>query len=360
MRVLFAARRFPPDVYSGSETVFGGWWEEARAAGVEARLVVGYSRSAEGFPPEAEAVDLRGTPPGLAHARMAAAVARAVRRVAPDVVLSNSVECVPAGVPVVLVVHDLNFGALPGAAVAPGARALLYRMQCARAAAVIVPSEATRARLVAIGVDAGKVHVVPNGVDLRRWVPLAGPAATDPVVRFAYPARILPGKGQHAAIDALGRMRPDQRVRAHLTLAGAVVDRIYLDQLRVQAYRLPVAFHTDVPDLLPHYRAADVVVFPTLVEEGFGLTALEAMACGKPVIYYDQPAIREATGGHAEAVSRDDAAALRDAMLRLMADPAERERRGCAGRVWAETRSRVAAWARVEQVLRAVTRRGRR
>jgi glycosyltransferase involved in cell wall biosynthesis len=285
---------------------------------------------------------------------MAYAVERAVRAFAPDVVLSNSVECVPTGVPVVLVVHDLNFGALPGGASAEWARRAVYRVQCGRAAAVIVPSEATRARLIDLGVVASKVHVVPNGIDLARWVPVpSGP--TQALTRFAYPARIFPGKGQHAAIDALGRMRPDQRARAHLTIAGAAVDRIYLDQLRVQAYRLPVAFQTDVPDLLPVYQAADAVVFPTLIEEGFGLTALEAMACGKPVIYYEQPAIREATGGHAEGVPRDDAGALRDAMLRLMADPAERERRGQAGRAWAEMRSRGVAWAGVVAVLRRVS-----
>jgi glycosyltransferase involved in cell wall biosynthesis len=349
--VLFAARRFPPDVFSGSETVFRGWWEDARATGVDVSLVVGFVGSAVGVPVGAMAVDLRGVPAGLAHARMARAVERQARAYAPDVVLSNSVECVPTGVPVVLVVHDLNFGALPRGASAEWARRAVYRVQCGRAAAVIVPSEATRARLVDVGVVASKVHVVPNGIDLARWTP-APSRSTESVTRFAYPARIFPGKGQHAAIDALGRMRPDQRARAHLTIAGATVDRIYLDQLRVQAYRLPVAFHTDVPDLLPYYRAADVVVFPTLVEEGFGLTALEAMACGKPVIYYDQPAIREATGGHAEAVPRDDAASLRDAMLRLMADPAERERRGRVGRAWAETRARSAAWAGVYAVLR--------
>src|SRR5687768_18147126 len=86
-----------------------------------------------------------------------------------------------------------------------------------------------------------------------------------PPVRFVYPARILPGKGQHAAIDALGRMRPDQRYRAHLTLVGAVADRIYADQLRIQAYNQPVTFAYDVPDIVPYYQDAEVVLFPTLM-----------------------------------------------------------------------------------------------
>ena len=45
---------------------------------------------------------------------------------------------------------------------------------------------------------------------------------------------------------------------------------------------------TDVEDIVPWYQGADVVLFPTLMEEGFGFTAVEGMACGKPVIYYDQ------------------------------------------------------------------------
>ena len=86
-----------------------------------------------------------------------------------------------------------------------------------------------------------------------------------------------------------------------------------------------------------------------------GFTAVEGMACGKPVIYYDQPAIREATGGIGVPVPRDDADALRDAMLCLIGNPGERERMGAEGRAYVEGRSWERVWKRYEAVLERIS-----
>lgn len=368
MRILMVARRYPPDVRSGTETVFEALYAEARKRH-DVRLVVGYRTARERVPAEAVAVDLRDGG-ARAYVTMGLAAAAEARRFRPDVVLSNSVEIAVPGVPNALIVHDLNFGkATRDASVM--LREQLYKAQGKRLDAVITVSEASRAQLARIGVAAAKTTVIPNGVDVARfapketppWPPVA-PAGMKvpplPPVRFVYPGRILPGKGQHAAIDAIGRMRPDLKYRAHLTIVGAVADRIYLDQLKIQAFNQPVRFCTDVDDIVPYYQDADVVLFPTLMEEGFGFTAVEGMACGKPVIYYDQPAIREATGGHGVAVPRDDAEALRNAMLRLIADPEERARLGREGRAYVETRAWDRVWARYEAVLEGIRRGGAR
>jgi glycosyltransferase involved in cell wall biosynthesis len=362
MRILMVARRYPPDVRSGTETVFEALHAQARRVH-DVRLVVGYRTSSDGFPSDAVAIDLRGKG-ASGYLAMGLGAAREARRFRPDVVLSNSVEIAVPGVPNALIVHDLNFGR-PTRDLGVRVREQLYRSQGNRLEAIVTVSDASRRLLVRIGVPEHKITVIPNGVDTGRFVPrdpaplpAVAPVGTSfpplPPVHFVYPGRILPGKGQHAAIDALGRMRPDQRYRAHLTIVGAVADRIYLDQLRVQAFKQPVTFATDVPDIVPYYQAADVVLFPTLMEEGFGFTAVEAMACGKPVIYYDQPAIREATGGHGVAVPRDDAEALRNAMLRLIAAPEERARLGREGRAYVEGRGWTETWARYEAVLEQI------
>jgi glycosyltransferase involved in cell wall biosynthesis len=366
MRILMVARRFPPDVRSGTETVFANLLEEARRRH-EVRLVAGYRTSPEGFPPETVAVDLRDKG-ASAYLAMGWAAAREARRFRPDVVLSNSVEIAVPGVPNALIVHDLNFGrAVDDRGAGTALREQLYKWRGGAIARVIAVSEVTAARLVEIGVSRDRIAVIPNGVDTRRFTPggTPQPMATPPpgfrlppvpLTRFVYPARILPGKGQHAAIDALGRMRPDLRWRARVTIVGAVADRIYADQLKIQAFHQPVEFAYDVPDIVPYYRDADVVLFPTLMEEGFGFTAVEAMACGKPVIWYDQPAIREATGGIGIAVRRDDADGLRDAMLRLMDHPEERVALGEAGRRFVEGRSWAKVWERYEAVLAEISR----
>lgn len=351
------ARRFSPDVRSGTETVFEALVREAKQRH-DVRLVVGYRDSPSGFPPEAIPVDLRGKGAG-AWAAVAFAAAREARDFRPDVVLSNSIEVRVPGVPTVTIVHDLNFGK-PGSeslrdTVGTRARKAFYRVQANGLAGVIAVSRHTHDRLVEIGVSPDRIHILPNGVDLARF---GGPRRTpDGTVRFVHVSRILPGKGQHASIDALGRTRPDQRTNLHITIVGTVVDRIYADQLRVQAFKLPVDFHFDVADVAPYYAAADVALFPTLMEEGFGYSAVDAMAAGLPVIYYDQPAVREATGGLAIPVPRDDAAALKDAMLRLVADPAQRERLSEAGRAFVQRYRWEDVWRAYESVLSGVARR---
>lgn len=352
MRILMVARRYAPDVQSGTETVFANLYAQARRTH-EVQLVCGYRRARELVPPEAEAIDLRTGGP-RAWLRMAAGAAKAARTFRPDVVLSNSIEVRVPGVPCATIVHDLNFGQA-GRGLGTLGRERFYALQARGLDAVIAVSDATREALVRIGVPAAKVHVIPNGVDIDRFVPHTRP--DDGTVHFVHPSRILPGKGQHASIDALGRMRPDQRKSFRLTIVGALADRIYFDQLKIQAYHLPVTFAPDVDDIVPYYQDADVVLFPTLLTEGFGFTAVEGMACGKPVLYYDQPAVREATGGVAIGVPRDDATALRDAMLRLAADPAERARLGRAGREFVVGRYRWDhVWARYASVLERMLR----
>jgi glycosyltransferase involved in cell wall biosynthesis len=99
------------------------------------------------------------------------------------------------------------------------------------------------------------------------------------------------------------------------------------------------------PGYLPEDQLARVVagaaalVFPSWYE-GFGLPALEALACGTPVVASDLPALREVLGGQAELTPPGDAAALADALARVLEDPggepARTARRAhAAGFTWA-------------------------
>lgn len=360
MRILMVARRYPPDVISGSETVFRELYQQASKRH-EVRLVVGYSRSRELVPPEALGVDLRGQPAGRAHWLLWRAARAEIKRIKPDVVLSNSIE-VPtrqrAGllkgpIPTVCIVHDLNFGGETGRFGTLG-REWLYRRQGQRLDRVVAVSEATRRHLVEQAhIPEDRVVVIHNGVDTERFRPV--PQEERDTIEVCYPGRMLAPKGQHIAIDALARLRPDEKKHFHLTVVGAATDPIYVDQLRIQAYQQPVDVLTDVEDIVPYYQRADLVVFPTLMREGFGFTAVEAMACGKPVIYSDQPAIREATGEHGFPVPPDDADPIRAHLRAFRADPTPYREAGAAGRAFVESRYRWdRVWERYERVLRDV------
>jgi glycosyltransferase involved in cell wall biosynthesis len=350
------ARRFPPDVRSGTETVFENLWLQARQRH-EVKLVAGYVRDRALVPAEALGVELKGLGAGWAHVAMWRAAAQEANRFRPDVVLANSIEVPVTRWPTACVVHDLNFGKA-GRATGAGLREWIYRARSWRLDRVITPSRATRDALVRIGVKEAKIEVVANGVDLERFAPRAGTEARPTeVLELAYPARITPGKGQHLAIDAVARLPAADKKRVHLRIVGTIDDRIYFDQLKVQAFKQPVSFHPDVDDIAPYYQRADLVLFPTLMREGFGYTAIEAMACGVPVVWSEQPAIREATGGLGFPVPPDDAAAIREVIRDLVKDPAKFRAAGAEARRFVEERyawDRV--WASYERVLESIRR----
>jgi glycosyltransferase involved in cell wall biosynthesis len=106
-----------------------------------------------------------------------------------------------------------------------------------------------------------------------------------------------------------------------------------------------------VPDaLLPGlYAGAEAFALPSRYE-GFGLPVLEAMACGTPVVAADVAALPETCGGAARLV-RPDAEAVRDGLVALLGDRAERERLRAAGLARAAGFSWDATARRVDAVL---------
>src|SRR5205814_4712989 len=85
------------------------------------------------------------------------------------------------------------------------------------------------------------------------------------------------------------------------------------------------------PDLEGLYALATLVVFPSLYE-GFGLPILEAMSRGVPVATSDRSSLLEVAGDAAILFDPEDTDAMRAAIERLLADPAERARLAAAGR----------------------------
>ena len=139
--------------------------------------------------------------------------------------------------------------------------------------------------------------------------------------------RLAQRKGPHVAIEAVRRLR-DRGVDVHLSLLGAVFpgNEGYEAGLRadvreggLEAQVTFLGFHADV---WPFVAGADVVVIPSIVDESFGNTAVEASLAGRPVIVSDIAGLREASQATTSRilVPPSDPEAIAGAVERVIAD----------------------------------------
>jgi len=218
-------------------------------------------------------------------------------------------------------------------------------------------SESTRDDLVRRGVPAARVVVIHPGVDSQAYRPdPATPRATRPT--FLYLGRLKRYKGVEFALMALTAAR---QARADITLdiCGQGDDRPRLERL---AGRLGLGDSVRFLGFVSEQekrrllRRAWAVVFPS-PKEGWGITNVEAAACGTPALASDSDGLRESVrdGVTGYLVPHGDSAALANRILALANDPGLVERLGRAARSFAEGLSWDAAAratvAHIEQII---------
>lgn len=154
-----------------------------------------------------------------------------------------------------------------------------------------------------------EIKVVHNGIVLNNW-------DTDVAVEHgtaAWTGRITPEKGTHLAIAAA------RATNMKLRIAGPVQDRDYFSALIEPELDADITYlgHLEQPELRTMIASAQVFISSPLWEEPFGLTTLEAIACGVPVAALPAGAMSEIIGPKAGVVARSrDAAALAEAILK--------------------------------------------
>jgi D-inositol-3-phosphate glycosyltransferase len=212
------------------------------------------------------------------------------------------------------------------------------------------------------GADPGRIRVVAPGVDHAFFGPGYRPQARRalglpdaPLLLFV--GRIQPLKGAEVAVQALAALDPARG--AHLVIVGGPSGprgEEHLARVHALVAELGLAPRVHFVDPQPHellstfYRAADVCIVPSR-SESFGLVALEAAACGTPVV-------ASAVGGLTTLVEHDRTGLLVDgaspdafarAVARVLDDGLEAERLGTASVVAA----RRYTWAHAAALLRA-------
>jgi len=149
-----------------------------------------------------------------------------------------------------------------------------------------------------------------------------------------YVGTLEPRKNVAQLIRAFARVKREAHMPHKLVLIGArgwkhtdVDAAIEQENIRAEVI-LPGYVPTE--DLPSWYRAADLFVYPTRYE-GFGMPALEAMACGTPVVTTNASSLPEVVGDAALQVAPDDLPALADAMTRALTDSTLREQMRARG-----------------------------
>ena len=235
----------------------------------------------------------------------------------------------------VLTVHDLSFMRVPECS-QPSLRAYLLRVvppSVRRADVVLADSESTRNDVIELlGVGPDRVRVLYPGVDEGFQRVQDAQVLADVRQRYRLPERFVlsvgtlqPRKNLTRLIEAHKQVRADADIE--LVIAGGagwMYEGIFR---RVEELGLQGAVHfpgyvgdEDLPAL---YTLADLFVFPSLYE-GFGLPALEAMACGTPVVTSDVSSLPEVVGDAALMVDPHDVDALAEAMRRVLGEPSLR------------------------------------
>ncbi|MGP3981811.1 glycosyltransferase [Streptomyces sp. KR80] len=319
-----------------------------RAAGHEPVLVIPGERESAELTDQGRVITLPGpVVPGTGGYRVLAdrtAVARLLERLAPDrLEVSDRTTLRWTGewarrarVPAVMVSHESVDGVLGTWGIREGtARRVADRLnrRTARAYSRIVCTTAWAEReFVRIG--ARNVVRAPLGVDLegrhpdRRCAALRARYAAPGETLLVVCSRLSVEKRPGTALDALAELRGGG-VQAVLVVAGDGPLRARLAE-RARAERLPVTFlgHVAAADDLAALQAsADVCLAPGPVET-FGLAALEAMACGTPVVANAASAL-PAIVGNGGAVAAGEGPAFADAVRGLMSRT-EADRRGAA------------------------------
>jgi len=240
--------------------------------------------------------------------------------------------------PSVVTIHDMTLWLYPEHHYAKRLLAMrpIIPLAVRRAAAIIAVSESAKHDIVRLlGVPAEKVHVVYEAAaPCFRPLP-AGPAQVTLRQKYGLAERFVltvgtlePRKNLVRLLEAFAQLRKRDGLSHTLVFVGGrgwkdgpvfeAVERLDLGHL--------VRFlgHVPTADLVGLYNLAEALAFPSLYE-GFGLPAIEAMACGTPVITSRRGSLVEVAGSAAQFIDPLRVESIAEGLHRVLSDAALRE-----------------------------------
>ena len=267
------------------------------------------------------------------------------------------------GVPLLVTEHGVplraHYLAAPESPLGAPVRALLANFhgllasEVYRQAALVTPGNThVRRWQERFGADSGKLRTVYPGMEAERFAAVGEGDDDGGPGTLVWIGRVEPAKDLVALLHAFAEVHkaePGARLRIFGAPAQGAEGETYLDRCRALAAQLfpdeaadahaigdnPVTFEEiggpEVPDLAEAYAAGGVVVLSSVVE-GFPISLVEAMFCGRATVSTDVGAVVEVVGGTGLVVPPRNPRALADACLALLRDPERRARLGAAAR----------------------------
>jgi glycosyltransferase involved in cell wall biosynthesis len=178
-----------------------------------------------------------------------------------------------------------------------------------------------------------------NGVNLQRFRPaIQSSDRSDGEVTIGLASRLAPGKGVEILLGACASLGLESSWRLHVAGEGPEGAKLRAYADRDPQLRERVTFLGTVSDMPKFWATCDIaVVASSQWIESFSMAAVEAMACGLPVIASASGALPEICGDQCGTlVPAGDVRALATALRNYIADPAQRRAHGIAGRRRAE------------------------
>ncbi len=219
-----------------------------------------------------------------------------------------------------------------------------------------------RQALISTGKPVSDARVTHWGVDTNRYQ--FDTTKRSPAERLLYVGQVVEHKGLHTAIEACRLLvQHYKHTNVTLTIVGGVVSSSYHTRVLAMVREYGLERHVTFAGLMPReqlpnvYQAHDILLFPSIWEEPFSITLLEALASGLAVV-------STATGGTPELLyhntnallfSKEDAASCAAHVVQLHQDASCFERIRAAGRQTVEQGFRIEQMVdRIESHLRQV------
>jgi len=303
LKIIVISRGWWPHIYGGAEKfMFNVVKELANKHDVVVLTSVGPNETHRGYTLYSMGLKSLST---INSIRFSIWAARRTSKISADVVLVNNYwgEIAPLllrNKPIITIIHDVGF--ISRKDIMSYVKKFIVKATIKNSKKIVVPSKSVLEDLsTMIGANiSDKVLVLGfEGVE----GPFKRTFVKNNYFDILLPGRFAPNKGHEIALEAFKyvvRKIPNAR----LWLVGGLSpgNERYFRKVRELASEFgdKVVIKVSVKDIDPYYRLADVCIFPSRGEEGYGLTVLEALAYGKPVV---ASKVFELTG----AVSKDRA-----------------------------------------------------